>query len=174
MKDEYENGLWSTQTSHIYVTYQNKGKECWRVGPKSQCLCGHPFLDHTLDKKMFHNKCQKCLCGDFKLVIKRPEGLNMGYLPRRKGFDITKWEPKCKCGHEVSKHKPSISKFEYKCKDCKCMDFLSDYTCVGCDDLWNNHEMVYEKEHDRMMKNKPIMEKYLPFYGDEKCLEWLK
>lgn len=163
MNFEYQHGKEALETG-IYVTYYNPDKkmECARVGSKSLCFCGHKYAEHNLKKmknKNINNPCGKCACKRFRWIPQRPEECGMYWLPRRKGFKLSEWRAKCKCGHGHDCHAPNNPT---KCKKCSCFDFYCDFACISCDDRWEHHETIYEYEHDRLMEKKKVGEAWLP------------
>ena len=150
----------------IYVTHFNPTKkmECARVGSKSQCFCGHKYSDHNLTctKKKLANPCQNCICKGFKWMPQRPEECGMYWLPRRKDFKLSEWKAKCKCGHGHDVHSPNGPQ---KCKKCGCFDFYSDFACISCDGRWEDHETIYEFEHDRLQAGKKVGADFMPLAG---------
>lgn len=151
--------------SGLYVTYFNniKNHECMRVGSKSKCFCGHFYSAHKLTitgkKKNISNPCEKCVCKRFQWIPTRPEECGMYWLPRRKEFKLSEWRVKCKCKHEHDLHKPNVPSRCQK-SGCNCFEFYSDFACISCDGRWEDHETLYEFEHDRMMDKKPVGYEY--------------
>ena len=151
--------------SGLYVTYWCTAKqmECARIGSTSLCFCGHDYADHEIvvTKKGQTSRCTKCNCKCFKYVPRRPEECGMWWLPRRKGFKVSEWKAKCKCGKPHTDHKPNPP---YMLKPGKgsCTGFYSDFACISCDCRWEDHEVLYEFEHERLMAGKKVGEDYLP------------
>lgn len=167
MDFEYVHGQEALE-SGLYVTYWSVAKkmECGRIGSKSLCFCGHKYADHDIKatKKKQKTNCGLCKCKFFRFVPQRPEECGMWWLPRRKNFKMSEWKAKCKCGHGHDRHSPVPP---LSCKDCGCFDFYCDFACISCDCRWEDHEVLYEFEHDRMMEGKKIGEDYLPLKQNE-------
>lgn len=123
------------------------------------CFCGHigKHHDKKVTKKKQSTKCNKCPCKEFKFIPRRPEELGQWWLPRRKGFNIREWKPKCKCGLDHTDHDPVTLSGKGG-----CYTFQSDFCCINCDGMWEDHETVIELEHERMQAGKPIQEDFLP------------
>lgn len=84
----------------------------------------------------------------------------MYWLPRRKDFNVHTWRPPCKCKHNCEEHDVN---YPLRCKSCKtCQGFNSNFACISCDDLWENHEVLYETVDDRRVSKKPVGKEYLP------------
>ncbi len=43
------------------------------------------------------------------------------------------------------------------------MQFNSNFCCVVCNKFWQDHEMLYELEHERYMNKKAIGKDFIPF-----------
>ena len=159
--------------SGIYCTYYSEAKkfECGRDGSKSLCFCGHKYANHDVQitKKKESSKCKDCICKRFRFVPQRPEECGQWWLPRRKEFKMSEWRAKCKCGHGHDQHKPN----SLKCRTCSCFKFYCDFACISCDCRWEDHETIFEFEHDRMMEGKPIGEDYLPLKRESEELHKL-
>lgn len=151
--------------SGLYVTYYSEAKkhECGRIGSQSMCFCGHMFPDHDIKvtKKKQSSKCTQCKCKDFRWVPQRPEECGMWWLPRRKGFKVSEWAVKCKCKLPHHDHRP-VRPYRAKPGKGGCNAFVGDFACISCDCRWEDHTVLYEFEHDRMMEGKKIREDYLP------------
>lgn len=151
--------------SGLYVTYYCDAKkhECGRVGSQSLCFCGHMFPEHDIKvtKKKQSSQCTQCPCKVFAWVPRRPEECGMWWLPRRKGFKVSEWAAKCKCKLPHYDHRPERP---YRSKPGKggCNAFIGDFACISCDSRWEDHIVLYEFEHDRMMEGKKIGEDFLP------------
>lgn len=83
----------------------------------------------------------------------------MWWLPRRPGFDIRTWEPKCACKHEISRHRAAGSR---SCRGCGCGAFVSDFACVVCDRKWEAHATVWEDAAEREAAGRPVDAAWLP------------
>ena len=151
--------------SGLYVTYWSVPKkiECGRIGSLSLCFCGHGYPDHDINvtKRKQSTKCGKCKCKAFKYVPRRPEECGMWWLPRRKDFDMKSWKAKCKCGKAHDDHQP-VPPYRAKRGKGSCSGFWCDFACISCDCRWEDHEMLYEFEHDRMMEGKKVGDDYVP------------
>jgi hypothetical protein len=150
--------------SGVYINWisTKNGGDCFRIGSESRCMCGH-FLkshDRTLPKKgPVKSSCNKCECKRFSFIPRRPEELGQWWMPRRKGFDINKYRPACKCKHNHEEHN---SKPPHKCSGCSCFGFEGDFACISCDGLWEEHETTWETEKERRDNGRATMEDYLP------------
>lgn len=170
MDNEYVHAEESIQTG-IYVpraptqiTYANPAKksECTRVGKASRCFCGHLMTVHNGQYfgKKFNTACKNCPCKKFKFVPTRPEECGMYWLPRRKDFNVHTWRPPCKCKHHCEEHDAN---YPLRCRSCtNCQGFNSNFACISCDDLWENHEVLYETADERKVAGKPVGKDYLP------------
>lgn len=149
--------------SGIYVSYFNQSKniECARVGSKSKCFCGHKYADHALicTKKKLANPCKNCPCKMFANIPQRPEECGMYWLPRRKNFKVSEWRAKCKCDNGHDLHTPNYPR---TMKKGGCSGFWSDFACISCDGRWEDHETIYEFEHDRLAAGKKVGPDYCP------------
>jgi hypothetical protein len=148
--------------SGIYVSWSSSSAfDCFRIGSNSTCICTHGFTQHEkiLSRKKFSSKCQQCGCKGFNFIPTLPEEIGEYWIPHQPKFDYSKWTAKCKCKHSWREH--LVEKF-LKCLSCSCFGFTSNFCCVVCDKFWHDHQMNYELEHDRMMKNKPIGNDWLP------------
>ena len=149
----------------IYVTWQSitvkPTIDCFRVGSKSKCICGHDFPEHEkiVTSKKFSSKCMNCPCKMFAFIPQLPDEVGEYWLPNRKGFKYVDWKGKCKCKHPWDSH--DISK-KLKCRDCNCSTFYSAFCCVVCNRFWHEHETVYELKSERISINKPVDYAYLP------------
>lgn len=83
----------------------------------------------------------------------------MHWLPRRKGFNINTWGASCTCSHTHMEHKPDRP---HGCKKCSCYSFTSDFACISCNQKFEEHETIYEKESERVAERKSVGEAYLP------------
>lgn len=152
--------------SGIYITWTiktDKGTivDCFRIGSNSLCVCTHGFTSHDkiLTKKKLSNKCNDCKCKAFTYIPQYPEEIGEYWLPHKADFDYKVWRPKCKCKHAWNEH---FSEKFLKCRKCNCGLFNSAFCCVVCNKYWQDHEMVYELEHERYMNKKAIGEDFIP------------
>ena len=152
--------------SGIYITWSiklNNGKEidCFRIGSKNFCICGHGFNNHDkiLNKNNFSNKCKICSCNNFKYIPIYPEEIGEFWIPFQKYFSYDNWKAKCKCKHTWNYHFGN----DLKCNLCNCNMFHSDFCCVVCNKFWEDHFMIYDLENDRIKKGKPVREDFIPF-----------
>lgn len=172
MSNEYLHAEEAVQ-SGIYVTYYcpSKKMECFRVGSKNKCFCGHLFAEHNknIGAKKVNTSCLNCPCKAFKYVPTRPEEVGMWWLPRRKEFDVRTWRAKCKCKHSHEDHAPTRP---FRCKACgNCQDFHCDFACISCDMAWEDHEMLYEFEDERRLEKKPVGKDYYPLASTQDIQE---
>lgn len=133
---------------------------CGRIGPSSRCLCGHEYSSHVWSKgrKELRPACGSCSCTGFRYMPRRPEEIGEWWLPRRKGFDIRIWRPKCKCQHSHEEHDPNT----LSCRCCGCHSFSSAWECVTCEGKWEDHESLWENEEERRLLGKPIGQAFMP------------
>lgn len=151
----------------IYVTWTSKNSkgevvDCFRIGSKSMCICGHPFSNHekVLKKNKLASKCLTCKCQAYNFIPQLPEEIGEYWIPYQKNFNYMTWKAKCKCHHAWDEH--SAEKF-LRCLKCNCFSFNSNFCCVVCNKFWQDHEMLYELEHERYMNKKAIGVDFLPF-----------
>mmetsp|Transcript_37592 Transcript_37592/g.49541 ORF Transcript_37592/g.49541 Transcript_37592/m.49541 type:complete len:350 (+) Transcript_37592:240-1289(+) len=147
--------------SGVYAVWRSlkNGQDCTRIGNRHRCFCGHSYGDHKFaTKKSRHQACLACGCKRFEVVPTRPEEIGAWWLPRRKNFDVRSWRPKCKCSHSHEDHDPNIR----SCKLCVCNLFNSDYCCLNCDGLQEEHEVVFESEEERVQTGRPVLEAFFP------------
>lgn len=151
-------------TSGLYITFSNltKKSECFRVGSQSLCFCGHKFSEHAKPAKSkgpIKYACGSCSCKNFSFMFQRPEEQGLWWLPRRKGFDLSKWKATCTCKHNHEFHDPNT----YKCQaKCGCYRFSSDSPCLVCDAKWEDHDIIYETREERLLQKKPVDDAFLP------------
>jgi len=149
-------------TSGIYITFTclSTKSECFRVGSKSLCFCGHLFEEHIKPKKgLSKYPCGNCGCKTYKFMFQRPEEQGLWWLPRRKGFDIKKWKATCQCKHNHEAHSPN----SLRCKSkCTCFSFQSDFPCIVCDKKWEEHDLLIETRSERVAQKKAVDDQYLP------------
>eukprot|EP00435_Cladocopium_sp_Y103_P025502 s2600_g6.t1 len=133
---------------------------CGRIGPSSRCLCGHEYSSHVWSKgrKELRPACGSCSCTGFRYMPRRPEEIGEWWLPRRKGFDIRSWRPKCKCQHSHEEHDPNT----LSCRCCGCHSFSSAWECITCEGKWEDHESLWENEEERRLLGKPIGQAFMP------------
>jgi len=172
MSNEYLHAEEAIQ-SGIYVTYYcpSKKSECFRVGSKSKCFCGHLMGEHNkiVTPKKINTTCLNCPCKAYKYVPTRPEECGMWWLPRRKDFDVRTWRAKCKCKHSHEEHAPTRP---FRCKACgNCQEFFCDFACISCDCRWEDHEMLYETEDERRLEKKPVGKDYYPLASTQDIQE---
>eukprot|EP01016_Furgasonia_blochmanni_P020907 TRINITY_DN2328_c0_g1_i7.p1 TRINITY_DN2328_c0_g1~~TRINITY_DN2328_c0_g1_i7.p1 ORF type:complete len:346 (-),score=27.36 TRINITY_DN2328_c0_g1_i7:335-1372(-) len=163
LNNEYQHAMEALE-SGIYITYwcEAAKSECGRVGSFSKCFCGHLFKEHNkkITSKKVDTSCLSCDCKVFQFVPTRPEECGMWWLPRRKEFDVRTWRAKCKCTHTHEEH---MTNRPHRCTKCgKCFAFTSDFACVVCDRLWEDHVVLVENEHERAMLKKPIGDAFKP------------
>lgn len=167
MMDNERTHAYEAIESGIYVTWncidQSPEIECFRIGSKSKCICGHDFPSHekVVTSKKFSTKCEDCSCKSFRFIPQLPEEVGEYWLPRRKDFNYLEWKAKCKCKHTWEDH--DINK-KLKCGQCSnCPSFFSAFCCVVCNKFWHQHEVNYELKKERIQKKKPVDEDFLPF-----------
>lgn len=133
---------------------------CGRIGPSSRCVCGHEYSSHVWSKgrKELRPSCGSCSCNGFRYMPRRPEEIGEYWLPRRKGFDIRLWRPKCKCQHSHEEHDPNT----LSCRCCGCHTFSSAWECITCQGKWEDHESLWENEEERRLQGKPIGQAFMP------------
>ena len=155
-----ESGIYVTwQSSKNTNLYTNK-TECFRIGSKSMCICGHVFTEHEkIINKKYSTKCEICVCKNFNFIPQLPEEVGEYWLPKRKDFKYLEWKAKCKCKHSWESH--SVNK-KLKCKECNCSNFYSAFCCVVCNGFWHEHESVYELKEERILSKKPVDQDFLP------------
>lgn len=162
-KEAIESGIYVNWTSEQYskMSYTPQKTECFRIGSKSMCICGHTFTSHEkiITPKKFSSKCTDCNCPRFQFIPQLPEEVGEYWLPHRKGFDYLDWKGKCKCKHTWAEHN---AEKKNKCKLCGCPCFNSAFCCVVCNRFWQDHENVYELEQERKELKKPIRHDYIP------------
>ncbi|MCQ2815691.1 MAG: FAM221A/B family protein [archaeon] len=152
--------------SGIYVTWSTtspggKTIDCFRVGSNSMCICGHGFPNHEcILTKRFSTKCKSCKCKGFQYIPLYPEEVGNYWQPYQKHFSYDTWKAKCKCKHGWNEHRADGY---YSCKTCGCSGFNSDFCCAVCNKFWQDHEMIYELENERIANGKPVREDYIPF-----------
>lgn len=153
--------------SGVYVTWSTQSKmgktvDCFRVGSNSVCICGHGYPDHDciLTKKKFSTKCHNCKCKAFQYIPQFPEEIGEYWVPYQKGFNYQTWKAKCKCKHGWNEHNGDGY---FNCKKCGCGGFNSAFCCAVCNKFWQDHEMIYELENERIANGKPVREDYIPF-----------
>jgi hypothetical protein len=149
--------------SGIYITWSSGDSvDCFRVGSNSMCICSHGFAEHEkiLNKKKQSSKCSLCKCKAFTYIPVFPEEIGEYWHVHRNNFDYTMWKANCKCKHPWKDH--SVDKL-LSCMKCGCFKFNSNFCCAVCDKFWQDHEMIWELEHERYMCNKPIAQDFLPF-----------
>jgi hypothetical protein len=136
--------------------------ECFRVGSNSMCICGHGFPEHdkVLNKKKLSSKCNSCKCKAFNFIPLYPEEIGEYWMPYQKTFNYTTWKGKCKCKHQWDEHDAENL---LRCEKCNCYSFNSNFCCVVCNKFWQDHEMLWELEHERYMEKRAIGEDYIPF-----------
>ncbi|CAN0141725.1 unnamed protein product, partial [Discosporangium mesarthrocarpum] len=96
---------------------------------RSRCFCGCTYAQHSFRKGLALPVCVSCECRGFDFVPSRPEEVGEWWLPRRQGFDASKWRAKCRCMHGHDSHHP----VRRTCSVCSCRGFFSAYGCVACD-----------------------------------------
>ena len=137
--------------SDMYVVWRSDrdgGTDCTRVGPKSRCFCGHRLElhaggmgpsacgGHTGGKS---SAAVPCRCTRFAFMPTRPEEVGMGYLCRRKEFDIRRWKPPCRCKHTHTMHEPQNGL--HPCRKCGCSGWDSSFACTVSDRAEKNEEI---------------------------------
>jgi hypothetical protein len=164
MENERIHALEAIETG-IYVTWVSKEKPdvaCFRIGYNSVCICTHGFASHEkiVTKKKFSSKCTGCKCRAFTYIPIYPEEIGEYWIPYQPNFNYSTWKAKCKCKHSWTEHNGDVF---FNCKLCSCHSFNSNFCCVVCDKFWQDHEMLYELEHERYMIKKQIGEDFMPF-----------
>ncbi|XP_041464442.1 protein FAM221B-like [Lytechinus variegatus] len=139
--------------------------DCIRVGRLSRCFCGHLLQEHaSYNGHSVRVPCKQggCHCKAFAFIPGRPEDIGEFWFQRRRNFDPTTWRAKCKCKHTHEQHDVTGLR---RCKvgGCGCGAFHSNFLCAACDRHWEDHETVFETETERMKKNIPCGQDYLPF-----------
>ena len=126
------------------------------------CICGHGFPEHEkiLTKKKQSSKCTSCKCRTFAYIPTFPEEIGEYWVSNQKNFSYKTWKAKCKCKHASDEH--SVDK-GLGCKKCGCYSFVSNFCCAVCDKFWQDHENVYELEHERVMNKRPVGKEFIPF-----------
>jgi hypothetical protein len=153
------------QATGLYVSYRyegsgkHQGEDCIRVGPSHKCFCGHALREHAAKGKRPTLMCEACPCKAFAFVPNRPEEIGEAWLPRRKGFNIHEWSPKCRCGHGSADHRGTRP---MPCGKCGCGAFASHFLCFVCDGSWEDHTTIVESEAERASNGKPVGQAYEP------------
>ncbi|KAK9408695.1 hypothetical protein NXF25_007469 [Crotalus adamanteus] len=163
---EKEAALKSIQTG-LYIGWRCPEYlwDCFRVGDKSKCFCGHLLKLHQVYvEKRATVPCTVpgCQCQGFLFVPSRPEEVGEFWLRRRTGFDVAAWRAKCRCTHTHEEHTP-IGARRCCVRGCSCMAFASSFLCAACDRRWEEHETFFESEETRRRGGRPYGEAYLPF-----------
>lgn len=157
-----DSGLYINWTSReSYSISGNNTIDCFRIGSKSKCICGHDFPEHEkiVTQKKFSSKCTSCKCKFFAFIPQLPEEVGEYWLPHRRGFRYVDWKGKCKCKHTWESHDVSRN---LKCRDCNCNTFYSAFCCVVCNKFWHDHENTYELRKERISAGKPVDYDFLP------------
>mmetsp|Transcript_12959 Transcript_12959/g.9382 ORF Transcript_12959/g.9382 Transcript_12959/m.9382 type:complete len:137 (-) Transcript_12959:270-680(-) len=109
------------------------------------CFCGHRykehFFDNVVDRKIYC-RTAKCPCKMYSLV------------PIFGSQDL-----KCLCKHSYTEHHPNTRKCLNK-KGCRCVQFDSKHGC-GCNQVYNDHETVFESREEREMSGRPVDPKWM-------------
>jgi len=132
------------------------------LGSNNRCICNHSFDDHEkiVTKKKFSSKCKNCKCKFFAYIPLYPEEIGEYWIPNQPQFKGYKeYRVKCKCKHSWDVH--SAERL-LSCSQCSCSSFFSNFCCVVCNKFWNDHEVIYELEHERYMSKKPIQQDFMP------------
>jgi len=89
-----------------------------------------------------------------------PEETGEYWIPYQKNFSYKTFKVKCKCKHPFDDH--SVDK-GLGCKKCGCYTFESSFCCAVCDKFWQDHECIWELEHERVMGHRPSGQDFIPF-----------
>jgi len=87
----------------------------------------------------------------------RPEEVGEFWLPKRKGFDVRNWRPKCRCGHSHEDH--DFGAFLLLSIGLKIKGTPYDpnsFQCRAC---------VWETEEERQKEGKVVGTDYMPLAG---------
>lgn len=168
MIDSEEEAAQHAIDTGIYAVYRNStGQDCTRVGPSCKCFCGHLLSEHAfVSRKSVYPRCTSCACQAYQFVPRRPEEVGDWWLVRRKGFNVHTWRAKCRCGHGHDEHDP----VHKRCR-CGCARFTSNFACLACDKLWEDHETLFESAQERMAAGRPVGEAFRPLAGDQAIRE---
>jgi hypothetical protein len=158
------NGLYVTYGSQERSRRDGKGvSECARVGPSSRCFCGHAYSHHRFaTTRDYAPRCSQCDCSCFSFIPSRPEECGEYWLVRRKGFQLSTWRAKCKCGHGHISHHPN----QKQCRDCGCSHFASSFACLVCDRSYEDHETLFERTMERAQQGKTYGDSFRPLSND--------
>ncbi|XP_072167013.1 uncharacterized protein [Diadema setosum] len=139
--------------------------DCIRVGRLSRCFCGHLLQEHApYNGRSVKVPCAQsgCRCPAFAFIPGRPEDIGEFWFQRRRNFDPSTWRAKCRCKHTHEQHDVTGLR-RCRARGCGCGAFNSNFLCAACDRHWEDHETVFETETERMKKNIPCGQDYLPF-----------
>ena len=158
--------------NNIYISFvnnedDNNGKNiCFRLGKNNMCVCGHTFCKHNVNSKneQFVSNCEKCECKKFNYIPIFPEETNEYTKAYLLDFKYDEWKAGCKCGHNWTKH--DFNK-DWKCEECNCERFQSDFYCGVCGNSWENHKILFETEQNRKKDGKSIGKDYEPFTQEQ-------
>lgn len=158
--------------NNIYISFvsnedDNNGKNiCFRLGKNNMCVCGHTFCKHNVQSKNGHfvSNCEKCECKKFNYIPIFPEETNEYTKAYLLDFKYDEWKAGCKCGHNWTKHDFNG---KWKCEECNCECFQSAFCCGVCGSPWENHQILFETEQDRIKSNKDIGKDYEPFTQEQ-------
>ena len=158
--------------NNIYISFvsnedDNNGKNiCFRLGKNNMCVCGHTFCKHNVHSKngQFVSNCEKCECKKFNYIPIFPEETNEYTKAYLLDFKYDEWKAGCKCGHNWTKH--DFNK-DWKCEECNCEYFQSNFCCGVCGNPWENHKILFETEKDREKIGKSIGKDYEPFTKEQ-------
>ena len=133
----------------VYCTWRSSASSlCARVGSTSRCFCGLQYDQH----RNLPN------CKMFEFVPSRPEEVGDDFLPRRRGFNVSTWRAKCKCGHTHEDH----ANVQKRCTQCRCSVFASNFLCTVCDKHFEDHETVWESEKERALDGRAVGDAFIP------------
>ncbi|XP_059581384.1 protein FAM221B isoform X1 [Alligator mississippiensis] len=139
--------------------------DCFRVGDRSKCFCGHLLQEHQVYAKtrvLVPCAMPNCKCQGFAFIPARPEDVGEFWLKRRIGFNATAWRATCRCKHSHEQHMPRASR-ACQARGCCCTGFESSFLCAACDRRWEEHETFFESTEARRQGGRPYGEAYLPF-----------
>ena len=170
--DQIENAEESIRTG-IYITLcsniNGNRNECYKIGLKNKCICGHKFDDH--ENQIYPSlitKCHSCICNKFTYIPIYPEETNKYFLTYYNHFNYDFWTCQCKCNHGFNSHNVNN---HYMCDLCNCNFFSSNFKCAVCNKFLEEHKLIYEKEIERKILGYSYANDYYPF--NQKMIEEL-
>lgn len=175
MRREVEAAEYAQETG-LYGVWRgpNPGADfCARIGPFTRCFCGHSYQEHKWTKSMkeLAPACSNCSCKRFKYVPCRPEEAGEYWLPRRRGFDVSLWSAKCRCGESHEAHDPNHLTCPRGKRSSPSGQYDSAWECVSCNKKWQEHETVFELEQERQSAGLPVRHAFFPMAEQPEMLD---